>query len=213
MAVGGGGGGGDGARPRGRPQRAAPRGPWGGGGGRAGRGAGGRPGRAGPEGSVAVRGNRQAGGCGTGACAGSVRLGGRPPNPLFGDATYGNAPENGLSFWSTPSPTGICLPPCSGLSRAPAITRSSMSVTSSASRRPFGNPATSPASTPKRLGLAVGGTPRLTFSVSAGAGLWPIWVSPGTPVSSAWTMSVRLVSLTPSLNRALSRRAGSGFSA
>ena len=44
--------------------------------------------------------------------------------------------------------------------------------TSSASRRPFGNPAVSPASTPKRFGSAVGGTPRLNFSVSAGTASW-----------------------------------------
>ena len=100
-----------------------------------------------------------------------------------------------------------------GGSSAPAITRSSMSVTSSASRRPFGNPATSPASTPKRFGFAAGGTPRLSFSVSAAAGFLPICVSPGTPVSSAWTMSVRLVSLTPRSNSAFRSRAGSGLSA
>ena len=39
----------------------------------------------------------QAGGCGTGACAGSMR-----PNfaskPLSGSATYGNVVRNGLSF-------------------------------------------------------------------------------------------------------------------
>ena len=51
------------------------------------------------------------------------------------------------------------------------MTRSSMSVTSSASRRPFGKPAVSPASTPKRFGVALGGTPRLSLSVSAAAGL------------------------------------------
>ena len=49
--------------------------------------------------------------------------------------------------------------------------------------------------------------------MSAGAGFDPIWVRPGMPVSSAWTMSVRLVSFTPSLNRAFSSRAGSGLSA
>ena len=43
--------------------------------------------------------------------------------------------------------------------------------------------------------------------------LLPIWVSPGTPVSSAWTMSVRSVSLTPRPNRAFSSFAGSGASA
>ncbi len=54
----------------------------------------------------------QAGGCGTGAWAGSTR-----PNfaskPLSGRATYGNEVRNGFSFWSTPSPSGICLPPSS----------------------------------------------------------------------------------------------------
>src|SRR5215207_2389705 len=153
-----------------------------------------------------------AGGWGTGAWAGSTRLS-FESNPESGSATYGNAPRNGLSLTSTPSPSGICLPPSSGLSRAPAITRSSMSTTSSFSRRPFGNPAVSPASTPKRLGLALGGTPRLTFSVSAGTGFEPNCVSPGTPVNSAWTMSVRSVSFTPRSNRAFSSRAGSGASA
>ena len=49
--------------------------------------------------------------------------------------------------------------------------------------------------------------------MSAAAGLEPICVSPGTPVSSACTMSVRSVSFTPSPNSAFSSRAGSGFSA
>ena len=71
-----------------------------------------------------------------------------------GSATYGNVARNGLSFWSMPSPSGSCLPPCSGFSSAPPMTRSSMSVTSSASRRPFGKPAWSPASRPKRFGVA-----------------------------------------------------------
>ena len=71
------------------------------------------------------------------------------------------------------------------------MTRSSMSVTSSVSRRPFGNPAVSPASTPKRFGVGFGATPRLIFSVSVGGAFGAIWVSPGMPVSSAWTMSVR----------------------
>ena len=54
------------------------------------------------------------GGCGTGAWAGSMR-----PNfaskPLSGSATYGNEVRNGFSLRSTPSPSGICLPPCFGL--------------------------------------------------------------------------------------------------
>ena len=57
-------------------------------------------------------------------------------NPLSGGATYGNEVRNGTSFWSTPSPSGSLLP-----FRKPPMTRSSMSTTSSASRRPFGNPA------------------------------------------------------------------------
>jgi hypothetical protein len=35
------------------------------------------------------------------------------------------------------------------------------------------------ASTPKRLGDAVTGVPRLIFSVSVGGGLLVIWLSPG----------------------------------
>src|SRR4051794_22562306 len=128
------------------------------------------------------------GGGGVGGCVGSLRLR-LESGPASGAARYGNEDRNGLSLRSTPSPSGRWLPTSS-----PPTTRSSMSTTSSASRRPFGKPAVSPAMTPNRFGFAAGGTPRLIFSVSAAAGLEPILVSPGIPVSSAVTMSVRLVS-------------------
>src|SRR3954453_1173370 len=120
-------------------------------------------------------------GCpGVGACAGSLRFG-SDSNPPVGGATYGKLDRNGLSFRSTPSPSGSFLPPWFAGSRNPPITRSSMSTTSSPRRRPFGKPALSPASTPKRFSVADGGTPRLIFSVSAAAGLLLIWLSPFTP--------------------------------
>ena len=55
--------------------------------------------------------------------------------------------------------------------------------------------------------------PRLIFSVSVGGAFGAIWVRPGMPVSSAWTMSVRFVSGTfrPG-NSALMTLASSGES-
>ena len=72
---------------------------------------------------------------------------------VVGDGDVRERGPERLVVGSTPSPSGSCLPPCSGFSSAPAITRSSMSTTSSPSRRPFGKPAVSPASTPKRFGV------------------------------------------------------------
>jgi hypothetical protein len=90
-----------------------------------------------------------------------------------------------------------------------------MSTASSKSLRPFGSPALSPPMTPKRLACAgsVGGTPRLSFSVSAAAGSELIYVTPGIPVNSAWTMSVRFFSGQPRLNSPLIALTSSGSSA
>ena len=52
----------------------------------------------------------------------------------------------------------------------------------------------SPPITPNRFGVAVGAVPRLILSVSVGGASLAICVSPGMPVSSAWTMSVRFSS-------------------
>src|SRR5687768_15565394 len=68
---------------------------------------------------------------GTGGCAGSIRVEGFESNPESGAARYGNVGRNGLSFLSTPSPSGTLLP-----FRIPATTWSSMSTTSSPSLRP-----------------------------------------------------------------------------
>jgi hypothetical protein len=94
--------------------------------------------------------------------------------------------------------------------RNPATTWSSMSTTSSPSRRPFGNPALSPPITPKRFSVSAGGTPRFSFSVSTGTGLFVCWLRPGRPCRSAWTMSVRSVSGAPMSNRAFRIFASSG---
>ena len=64
-----------------------------------------------------------------------------------------------------------------------------MSVTSSASRRPFGKPWKSPASAPSVLGFAAGGI--AVFSRSRSACTFPVKFSPGTPVSSTATRSSR----------------------
>jgi len=80
-------------------------------------------------------------------------------------------------------------------------------------RLPFGNPAESPPMTPKRFSVSAGGTPMFSFSVSAAAGFLDIWFTPGMPVNSACTMSVRPVSLTPSSSSWLNAPARNGFSA
>src|SRR4030095_16887094 len=67
-------------------------------------------------------------------------------NPLNGSALYGNLVMYGTSFASTPSPSGRLCP-----MRTPPTARSAMSITSSSRRRPFGQPARSPPSTPRRL--------------------------------------------------------------
>src|SRR6185437_11395253 len=87
--------------------------------------------------------------------------------PTLGRATYGNDLLNGWSFASTASPAasaGTSLPVCA----APSSACSSMSTTSSVSRRPFGKPCVSPPSTPSRLGFAVGLIDRLSLSISDG---------------------------------------------
>ena len=86
---------------------------------------------------------------------------------VFGSARYGNVPPKALSFASTLSPAASAstsFPVCA----APSSACSSMSTTSSASRRPFGKPCRSPPSTPNRLGFFVTGTDRLSRSISDG---------------------------------------------
>ena len=65
-----------------------------------------------------------------------------------------------MGFESTPSPTRAAAPsgvkPESTSGRVtPAIARTSMSITSSPTRRPLGNPAASPPMSPRRFGLFV----------------------------------------------------------
>ena len=52
--------------------------------------------------------------------------------------------------------------------RKPAATRSSMSTTSSPSRRPFGKPALSPPMTPSGFSVSDGGMATLSRSISLG---------------------------------------------
>ena len=69
-----------------------------------------------------------------------------------------------------------------------------MSVTSSTSRRPFGKPWRSPASTPSLLGLAVGGIAVLSRSRSARLSPVKVKGEPSgslTPVSRTETRSLR----------------------
>ncbi len=87
--------------------------------------------------------------------------------PTLGRATYGNDVPKARSFALTASPAASALtslPVCA----APSSACSSMSTTSSVSRRPFGKPCRSPASTPSRFGFAVGFTDRFSRSISDG---------------------------------------------
>src|SRR5579864_3897035 len=126
------------------------------------------------------------------------------PGPACGRARYGNVVWNGTSFASTPSPSVFLLPV-----RAPSTTRSSISMTSSVSRRPFGKPALSPASTPRRLGVADGGIDMLSRSCSLGF-TFAGWLRPFTPVRNTDTRSLRGVAGTGSLYTLLIRCGSSG---
>jgi len=74
----------------------------------------------------------------------------------------------------------------------PIATRSSMSTTSSPGRRPFGNPATSPPSTPSRCcdARSSGVIEVLSRSISDGVPLAGLF-KPGTPVRNAVNRSGR----------------------
>ena len=146
---------------------------------------------------------------------------GPPPAPATDSGTFSL-----FSFASNPESalrgTGTCrerlvvgvdaVPERHGVRRieqAPATTRNSMSMTSSASRRPFGKPARSPPSTPRRFSVARRRGAEVDLErVNRLAGL--CWFRPGTPWSRASTMSVRSVSLTPRLNSAFMSFASSG---
>ena len=79
----------------------------------------------------------------------------------------------------------------------PAIARSSIATTLSATRRPFGNPAASPPSSPKMFGLFVGVGAIEVFSRSMSASTGPVRlvnpvISPaGMPVSKIASRSAR----------------------
>ena len=66
-----------------------------------------------------------------------------------------------------------------------------MSVTSSSSRRPFGKPENSPASSPSRLPVPTGGAVNCVFRRSRSALVVPVRLSVGTPVSNTATRSPR----------------------
>src|SRR4029079_16667369 len=96
--------------------------------------------------------------------------------PGCGDDRNGNDEKNGVSFASTPSVSALFGATLNaGVNGVPpARARSSMSTTSSAGRRPFGKPAVSPPSRPRRLGLRDGATAMFSRIISAGRGLVPI---------------------------------------
>ena len=124
--------------------------------------------------------------------------------PLSGSATYGNAVAERLVVLVDAVAERDLLAALLGLA---AARRRSRAARCRSRRRPAGgrsgSPAVSPASTPKRFGVAVGGHAEVELQrVGAARRCGAIWVRPGTPVSSAWTMSVRLFSLTPRLNSA-----------
>ena len=98
----------------------------------------------------------------------------------------------------TPSPSGTFFP-----LRKPATACSAMSMTSSPSRRPFGQPWLSPASTPSRFGFFVTGMLRLRRRTSASFG--PVKFSFGTPVRRTATRSSRPCSGTSELVQLVDR--------
>src|SRR5207302_7408211 len=104
----------------------------------------------------------------------------------------GKVDRNGLSLLSTPSPSRLlgALLNWGVNGVAPARARSSMSVTSSARRRPFGNPALSPPSTPSGFGLADGGRAVFRRRYSAGFPLGTM-LRLGMPVRKIETKSLR----------------------
>src|SRR5262249_10653872 len=96
----------------------------------------------------------------------------RRSRPLGQFARYGKNVRYGASFTLTPSPRRVFM----GLvlnggpaNTPPTTARNEISVTSSARRRPFGNPAGSPPSNPNREAMAggVGSTPVFSRSRSA----------------------------------------------
>ena len=153
-----------------------------------------------------------------GASWGSRRASGRAPAP--GDprsatrrsrssatARTGTLPRKSWSLRSTPSPSGSFLPPCVGRHQVAADDAQrdvDHVVGQPAAVREPGVVAADHAEAV--LGSPTAATPRLIFSVSAGAGLLPICVTPGMPVSSAWTMSVRLVLLDAEVEQLVQRR-------
>src|SRR5262245_23985708 len=96
--------------------------------------------------------------------------------PGCGEDKNGNDEKNGVSFASMPSVSALfgAMLNAGVKGVPPASARSSMSTTSSAGRRPFGNPAVSPPSRPRRLGFRDGGTAIFSRIISAGLGLVPI---------------------------------------
>jgi hypothetical protein len=95
----------------------------------------------------------------------------------------------------------------------PIATRSSMSTTSSAGRRPFGKPALSPPSTPRRRcwPLGVGAIAVLSRSISDTT-TFGCLLSPSIPVRNAAIRSVRgkfVGALTPAPPNRISSNAGS----
>src|SRR5688572_6557993 len=158
----------------------------------------------GPRGSRGAEGldGRGASACGGRLCRTTCRHQGRRDErqrggshyllPGCGDARYGNTAMNGLSFAATPSPSWALMPAlnCGVSGVAPAMARRAMSTTSSVGRRPLGNPATSPPSTPNGFGCSTGETATLRRSNSAGVTLAG-WLSPGMPVRKMVTRSWR----------------------
>src|SRR5437773_4376287 len=140
--------------------------------------------------------------------------------PLSGARRYGNSFAKNAEVMYAPSvylraPAGALAgtqPPILSVHRTPIATRSSMSTTSSPGRRPFGNPALSPPSTPRRFWDAAGTGPMavLRRNISE-ATTFAGWLRPCTPVRNAATRSVRgkfVGALTPAPPNRISSSAG-----
>ena len=120
--------------------------------------------------------------------------------PDCGVPRYGNRVKNGTSLFGTPSPSvlfGDTL--VAGVNGVPPATaRNAISTTSSNTLRPFGKPATSPPSSPSRLGLTAGGIATLSRSISCGrpserkvVKFGPVTLLTGMPVANIATRSFR----------------------
>ena len=130
------------------------------------------------------------------------------------------ADRNGTSLFATPSPNvlfgAMFVAGVNGV--PPATARRAMSTTSSKTRRPLGNPATSPPSNPSRLGFVAGAIATLRRIISCGrpserkvVKFGPVTSLTGMPVAKIATRSFRGAAGTLIPNTALNNCASCGL--